>query len=390
MNILMFNYEYPPLGGGGGVINKLLAEELGKQHKVTVITSQFGQLPVYEQRLPNVEIHRVPILMRGNQNWASLPSMLSFFPMSLRTGSRLLRQRSFDLIHSMFAIPSAPSGYLLAKRFRKPHVLSLLGGDVYDPSKMLSPHRTPILRSTVKQMIKRSDAVIGMSSDVVKRAVEHYDVCRPIDVIPHAIKRPRFTPKTRDALGFKSGDTLLVTVGRLVPRKAVHELIQAVRDLDDPRVQLLIVGDGPERAKLERCAQASEVASQIHFLGNVSDEAKFQLLNIADLYVSSTQHEGFGLVFLEAMSVGLPVVCYDNGGQVDFLRDEQTGFLVELDQHAMLTQRIGLLCEQVERRRQMGAWNQRYVENFYIESCAQNYQQVYESLAQPSSSLSLV
>ncbi len=389
MKILMLNYEYPPLGGGGGVINKLLAEELSKHHALTLITSQFGQLPAYET-LHNVEIYRVPVFMRGNQNWASLPSMLSFFPMSLRTGWRLLRQGSFDLIHSMFAIPSAPSGYLLAKRYRRPHVLSLLGGDIYDPSKTLSPHRTPILHATVKQMINRSDAVIGMSTDVVQRAVEYYDVRRPIKIIPHAIKRPQFMPKTRGTLGFKSSDTLLVTVGRLVPRKAVHELIKTVRDLQNPSIQLLVVGDGPERPNLEKCAVAFDVISQVHFLGNVNDEVKFQLLNIADLYVSSTQHEGFGLVFLEAMAVGLPIVCYDNGGQVDFLRDEQTGFLVKLGNHPLLTQRIQILCDQVELRQQMGEWNQQHVEHFYIESCAQHYQRVYESLVRPSPPLSPV
>src|SRR5688500_16440383 len=116
MNVLMLNYEYPPLGGGGGVFNQQLAEELSQQNQITLITSRFGAQPSYEiQR--GVEIFRVPVLLRRNPNSATLLSMFSFFPTSLRTGYRLLHTRPFDLIHSMFAIPSAPSGFLLAKRF---------------------------------------------------------------------------------------------------------------------------------------------------------------------------------------------------------------------------------------------------------------------------------
>ena len=146
MNVLMLNYEYPPLGGGGGVLNQQLAEELSQNNQVTLITSQFGDQPSHEIR-GGVEILRVPVLWRSNPNAATLLSMFSFFPTSLRTGYRLLHTRPFDLVHSMFAIPSAPSGFMLAKRFRLPHVLSILGGDVYDPSKRLSPHRAPLLPS---------------------------------------------------------------------------------------------------------------------------------------------------------------------------------------------------------------------------------------------------
>jgi glycosyltransferase involved in cell wall biosynthesis len=189
-----------------------------------------------------------------------------------------------------------------------------------------------------------------------------------------------FAPKTRADLGYPSDAILLTTVGRLIPRKAVHELLAIVREVTSPKVQLLIIGDGPERPKLEVLAQTWQVADRVHFLGNLSDEAKFQMLNIADIYLSSTQHEGFGLVFLEAMAVGLPVISYDNGGHIDFLSHGKTGFLAKLGDRPTLAKYTQMLSEEPTLRRQIGRFNRRHVEAYYIESCAKKYQALYDGL----------
>jgi glycosyltransferase involved in cell wall biosynthesis len=379
MNILMINYEYPPLGGGGGVFNKQLAEELSKNDNITVITSNFRDQKPYEVR-NNIEVIRVPVLMRSNQNAATIISMLSFFPASLRTGYQLLKRRPFDVIHSMFAIPSAPSGLALAKKFHIPHVLSILGGDIYDPSKNLSPHKTPFLHYTVTKMIEESDKVIALSSDIKKRAVDHYNVSKNIDVIHLGIPKPLFAKKTRGHFDFKPTDVLLVTVGRLVARKGLQVLIRVVATLEDQNIKLIVIGDGPERTQLEELTKSLNLSKRVFFFGHVSDETKFQLLNISDAYVSSSHHEGFGIVFLEAMASGLPIVCYDEGGQTEFLLDQKTGFLVSYGYTSLLTERVRELCEDPTLRKEVGQFNRRYVEKFYIATCAKQYQHVYESL----------
>ena len=82
------------------------------------------------------------------------------------------------------------------------------------------------------------------------------------------------------------------------------------------------------------------VADRLFFCGHVTDAKKFQLLQISDVYVSSSRHEGFGIVFLEAMASGLPIACYDNGGQADFLKNNETGFLVPVGNKDLLANRI--------------------------------------------------
>jgi glycosyltransferase involved in cell wall biosynthesis len=379
MNILMMNYEYPPLGGGGGVFNKHLAEELTGSNNITIITSQFSSEHRHEI-INNIEVIRVPVLARKNQNAASIISMLSYFPSSWWAGYQLLKKRRFDIVHSMFAIPSAPSGLLLAKKFHMPHVLSLLGGDIYDPSKSLSPHKTPLLHYTVSKMLNDSDRVVALSSDIKVRATQHYNVSKEIDVIHLGIPKPIFTKKTRNDLNFKPDDILLVTVGRLIPRKALQDLINVVKILDNPAMKLIVIGDGPEKTRLEKFAKSLGIREKILFQGHVSDNEKFQLINISDIYVSSSQHEGFGIVFLEAMMSGLPVVCYDNGGQSDFLIDQKTGFLVNQGDTKLLVKRLNELSENPNLRKQMHQFNSHYIENHHIATCANRYQSLYHAV----------
>lgn len=378
-NILMINYEYPPLGGGGGVFNKHLAESLSQRHRVTVITSRFDQQPAF-QVVNGVELLRVPVTLRSDPNAASLVSMLSFFPSSLWAGIKLLGQRHFDIIHSMFAVPSAPSGVILSKLHGKPHMLSILGGDIYDPSKKLSPHRTPLLGHATGAVMRNSHGVISLSGDIQQRAHKHYRVDREIDVIHLGIPKPLYKRLHRADFGFREDDLLLVTVGRLVSRKAVYELIEAIRHLDNPRVKLIVIGDGPQSRQLKQHAAALEVHRQVYFLRDLDDGTKFGVMELSDIFVSASRHEGFGLVFLEAMAVGLPVVSYDSGGQEEFLRDGVTGALVPSSRSELLFEKIRILVDSPKLRHRISQHNRRYIEKFYIERCAQRYEEKYLSL----------
>jgi len=372
--VLIVTYEYPPLGGGGGVIFQNFAEELAKQIDVTVLTSGRAGLPESEKR-GRLEIIRVPVWMRSADATASLVSMLSFFPLSLRRGAALLRDHPFDLVHSSFAVPSGPSGLWLARRAGIPHVLSVHGGDIYDPSKRLSPHRTPGLRQTVRWVIRGSDRVVAQSTDTVRRTREIY-VDRQIDCIPLAFGPLDCVPATRASLGLGASDRVLVTVGRLVARKGLDQLLRVIARIEDPTVRLIVIGEGPERPALERACSALGIAERVRFTGFVSDERKCQLLSAAELYVSTTLHEGFGIVFLEAFSRGLPVICYDEGGQIDFV-DDSVGELVPVNDE-------DAFCEGVRRHlgapgviQKKGIAARSRAAEFSIERFTQRYQEVY-------------
>ncbi len=380
MRILYCNYEYPPLGGGGGVINKQIAEELAKRHTVDVLTSQGMDLP--SKTVENgVTIYRVPVFFRSRQASANMPSMLAYLPSGYWKGRQLIRQFSYDVINTHFVVPTGPVGDWLSARASVPNVLSVHGGDLYDPSKWSSPHRHSLLRSSVRRLLKKADAVVGQSSNTIANVHTYYGSEIECECIPLGVVRQEHqdvAPRSR--YGLSDDDRVLVTVGRLVSRKGLDQLVDIVKQLDNDRVRLFIIGSGPQEEPLKEIAQKLGVSGQIHFLGQVDDREKLEVLRMADVYASTSQHEGFGIVYLEAMAAGLPVICYDYGGQTDFLESDVNGYVVKLNDRVEFKNACQRLLDDSGLRERMGKHNLVAVEKYYIDHCADQYEKLYEKV----------
>lgn len=377
MRILLCNYEYPPLGGGGGVVMAALARQLARSHEVTVLTSRAGDLAA-EDSDEGVRVLRVPVFFRRELAVANFPSMAAYLPTGFLRGLGFGR-KDFDVINTHFVVPTGPLGHALARWQGIPDVLSVHGGDLFDPSKRSSPHLHAPLRAAVRWMLRAADDVVGQSRDTVRHVTELYGVHRPVELIPLGIERPPRAPSaSRRDLGLPSDAFVMITIGRLVARKATTQLIDALAASNIPNAHLIIVGDGPDAPAIDRRATELGVRDRVHMLGLVSNARKYAALSVADLFVSASQHEGFGLVFLEAMAFGLPVLCYDCGGQTDFLATGETGQVIELnDRQAFVLALIGLYRDRDARIRH-GQHNRRLVENYFIDTCAARYELVFD------------
>jgi len=379
MNILVINYEYPPIGGGGGVICKDISEEIAsKGHRVTVVTSHYDSLPEHEN-LNGVTVIRLPVVMRGKKDVASFLSMISYVPLCIRKVAHLLRREKYDVINTHFAIPSGPAGQYISDKYGIPNVLSIHGGDIFDPSKSLSPHDTVGLKQTVRKMLRKADRVVAQSSDTKSNAEKYYGVNRKIDIVPLGIRPNKHPTKRRQDLGLPADRYVFATIGRLVKRKNIEDLLHIIEEIQisTPSV-LLIIGDGPEKDFIETRIRKLRMEGAVRMLGRVSEKQKYEYLNASDGYLSTAIHEGFGIVFLEAMECGLPVICYDRGGQKDFLKNGKTGYLVELGNKAEFASRLKELLESPSLRAEIRSHNKEYVKEFYIESVAEKYLSIFQ------------
>jgi glycosyltransferase involved in cell wall biosynthesis len=368
------------------VFNAWLAESLAAKHQVTVLTSAQGPFELQED-CNGVRVIRVPVYFRNRLQSSNIGSMMLYLLNGLRYGRKLVSGESFDIINTHFVLPTGPLGYYLAKRAAIPNVLTLHGGDLYDPSKRSSPHRHLAFRAVVRHLMSAADAVVTGSRNTSDNISAYFDQTLSSTLIPLGITTPALPNRDRVALGWKEEDFVMITLCRLVARKAVDRLLELLASAGDECIRLVIIGDGPEKKNLMQRADTLGISPQVEFTGQITDQRKYSLLRGADIFASTSRHEGFGLMLIEAMTAGLPIVCYDHGGQTDFLIDGENAFLVPLNDEATFLQRIRTLQGEPQLRAQMGERCKEHAERYDISYCAARYESLFKDLcSDPASS----
>jgi glycosyltransferase involved in cell wall biosynthesis len=426
MRVLIINYEFPPIGAGGGKASQKIAANLVEMgHTVRVITSRptqlytlFGNISLllgagfwiyliymkwafdedisdhgfttlgsllllagfilrhtgltWELTHPIRGLKSLEFVdgvevyripvLRQRQEYCSTPEMATFLISCMWYSLFQVREFRPEIVHIFFGIPDGPVGWLLKRVYGLPYLISLRGADVPSEEVKRFAKHYRLLRPFIRWLWRDADALVAVSNGLREFALETTPEL-PIEVIPNAIELSVFTPPLH-----RNGDgpVNLLFVGRFNAFKNVEMLIEAVGYLKAQGVEnfeLQLVGDGERRPQIERLVSEKGLTKQVRLKGWVADrQAIVEQYRRADLFVTATTWEGMPNTVLEGMACGLPVVATRASGLEELVRDGVNGYLVNINDATTMADRLAALINNPYERKRMSKESRKIAE----------------------------
>ncbi|APA03134.1 MULTISPECIES: N-acetyl-alpha-D-glucosaminyl L-malate synthase BshA [Bacillus] len=366
---------YPSVGGSGIIateLGKLLAE---KEHQVHFITSSIPfRLNTYH---PNIHFHEVEV----NQY-----AVFKYPPYDLTLASKIAEvaaRENLDIIHAHYALPHAVCAYLAKQMLKRDIgiVTTLHGTDItvlgYDPS----------LKDLIRFAIEASDRVTAVSTAL---AGETYDLIKPdkkIETIYNFIDERVYLKKNTESIKEKHGilpdEKVVIHVSNFRKVKRVKDVIRVFRNIAaKTKAKLLLVGDGPEKCVAWQLVEKYGLQDQVLLLGN-QDRVE-ELYSISDLKLLLSEKESFGLVLLEAMACGVPCIGTNIGGIPEVIKDQVSGFLVEVGDIQAASEKALAVLEDKQLSKRLTDHALKMVETaFSSQRIVSQYERIYAELAGP-------
>ena len=272
---------------------------------------------------------------------------------------RFLRTGRYDVLECVTVFPGAVAASLLPAARRVRLLAYALGDDVRRP--LATRWAAPLFRRT----LGRVDRFLAISEYTRGLLLAAGVPAARVALVRPPLDRERFA-RHGDGAVWRSRwprhSHVVLTLCQLWPNKGVDRVLEALAMLlpEAPKVLYVVAGDGPDRARLEALARRLGVRERVVFTGRVAAEALADLYAAADVFVMPTRAdhdgsvEGFGIVFLEAGSQGVPVIGPREGGSADAIRDGVSGFLVDARDPADIGARLRALLADPQLRRRMG------------------------------------
>ena len=371
-----------PRQGGAQMVLASIAQGLARRVETTVLTRGYAGCPD-RQHYDHLCVHRYrsPAPNRwkdyatGNHH-VSVPAKayvgLCDAVASVPLLARLARHA--DVVHLHFPLPLGLSVLALSRLQRRPLVVTVHGNaDIYE----LPPMFAPLTRA----VLKRADVTVSVSFDLAKHLSDRLGVHAV--TVPNGVDTEILRPIPRGP----TDKVTLVSISRLVPRKNIHVLIEAVQALarmGEHRLELVIAGAGPSQAEVARLAAKSPVT---RFVGFIDEESKRELIAGADAFVQLSVREGLSIATLEALACGVPCIVSDLPGVREPIIPGETGYLVSDPENVDCV--VGVLRRVLQERDKLGPMRpaaRRLAEERYSTSVmAEEYYRIYRRVVEEGS-----
>ena len=364
---------YPVYGGSGVVATELGLALAAKGHEVHFITyAQPFRLPFFMER---VFYHEVEV--------PSYP-LFDYPPYSLALSVAMhsaVVKHGLDLLHVHYAVPHATSAWLAKEMLARsgPKVVTTLHGtDITLVGQ--DPSYYPITRFS----IQRSDGLTAVSEYLKRETVERFQIApERIRVIPNFVDLDKYRrdayPCHRSQFTATDDEKLLMHISNFRGVKRVNDAVRIfARVARRLPARLLMVGDGPQRGPAQQVAEEEGVADRVIFLGKQQSVA--ELLSCADLFLLPSEQEAFGLVALEAMACGVPVVATRVGGIPEVVPDGTAGRLAPVGDVEGMAEGAIWLLEDVERWRAASAAAREAAARYSAEDVVADYESYYDEV----------
>ena len=360
MKIAMLADLFPPKHVGGTEIATFnIAQELAKRgHEVHVLTSSDIGIS-NESFYGSFNVHRF--------KWSKIKFLGAIcFWIKLFL---YIRELNPDIIHSQGVIIGAPA-FCAKKLLKKPYIIySQCSLSLY-PS---------ISKKLMFPILENADNVIALTMNMKKELSQKFNI-NNIRVISNGINLNH--SKLDKVKSISNDEKIILSVARLRPEKGVEYLIKAIKIVlqKHAEIKLIIVGDGPEKEYLSRLVNEEGLKRNVHFTGDIPNEKVYEYYAMATIFVLPSLSEGFGLVLLEAMATGTPIIATNVCGLSEIIENGKNGFLVNPKNPNELAKGIIYLLENPKLRKKISKNNKNNSKDYEISVSIDKLETVYNEI----------
>ncbi|MEQ8186535.1 MAG: N-acetyl-alpha-D-glucosaminyl L-malate synthase BshA [Candidatus Eremiobacterota bacterium] len=365
-----------PTHGGSGVVATELAKALGRRgHDVSMISYD---LPFRLDEInDSVSYYEVTV--------EQYP-LMKYFPYTLALASKMVevvKEKDISVMHVHYAIPHSIAAILARDILKKEKSLKVIttlhGTDITLVGNNAS------FKPITNYAIENSDAVTAVSQFLKKEVCRHFDVdCSKVEVIYNFFDTGTdHMPLPRCLAPFCCcGKAVVVHISNFRPVKRIEDVVRAFYHIwKEIPATLLMVGDGPDKTRASDLAQELGMKKDVHFMGVIKNI--LPVINAANLLLLPSQTESFGLVILEGMSTGVPVVASDTGGIPEVVEHGVTGYLAPVgDTEAMGKYGLKILTDKELYATMSEAARKRAREKFHTDDIVAQYENLYKKVSE--------